>query len=1040
MNTLFFDNRRLLILTILIVLVAGLSALFTMPQEEDPKITNRFATIVTPFPGASATRVETLVTEKIENELREIAEIKEIESTSRTGISVVSVTLKDTIYEVAGPMSKVRDAIADAERNFPAGVPTPEFDDDRAYAFTMKVALTWEAASEPNLLILKRTADELQDLLRDVPGTEFTDIYGAPDEEVVVTIDTAVAESLGLGRDDVALAIAGADSKVSAGQLRGNRNEYVFEVRGELDTLTRLREVPVRQDASGAIVRVGDIGRIDRRLASPPDQLAMIDGKPAVVVATRMEENLRVGEWTETVRARLERFDAGLSAGLDLNIVFDQSAYANDRFAELIRNLLAGAGLVVGILFISLGWRSALIVTAAIPLTGLTSLFVLNVIGFPINQMSITGLIVALGLLVDAAIVMTDAIRRRLLEGLSPHDAVAVSVERLWLPLLSSTLTTVLAFSPISLLPGPAGEFVGAISASVITMLITSFLLALTVGAALSGIFLPPALKSVDVNKVPFWIGGLSVPWLGNAFRRVLTMSLHAPRLSILAAVMLPLIGFASAPTLPALFFPEADRNQFHIQVRLTPQSSIDETKRVVSDAYDLLMAQDGITSVQWYVGTSVPAFYYNLQADQDGVGSFAEAMVTTDTLEGLYDLINAVQQTLNQAFPDIQFVTRQLLQGPPVGAPIELRFFGEDLDVLQDLGEQARRILSEIPQVTHTTASIGGGEPKLWLNANEDEARQSGLTLVDIARSLDGQLEGTFGGSIVEGSEELPIRVRLTDESRADFDTLASLYVLAPGPGDGLVDFQAVPLGALGEIALEPAASTITRFQGERYNKVAGYVQAGTLPSTALNDFLARWEAADIDLPPGTRLSLGGESEARSEAITNLVSSFGLIIMLMITTIVLTFNSFRLSAVVFAVAALSSGLGILCLAIFDYPFGFQPIIALIGLMGVAINAAIIILSALRRDPDAVAGNVDAIRDTVMEASRHITSTTLTTFGGFLPLILSVGGFWPPFATAIAGGVLLSTIVSFFFVPQIFLLITRSRPVSLPNTAKPAAA
>ncbi len=1037
MSTLFFDNGRLLILTILIILVAGLSAFFTMPQEEDPKITNRFATIVTAFPGASASRVESLVTEKIENELQEISEIDEIESTSRTGISVVSVTLKDEIYETAGPFSIIRDAIGDAEQNFPDGVPTPEFDDDRTYAFAVKVALTWEASSEPNLLILKRTAEELQDELRKVPGTEYTDIYGAPEEEVVVTVSSAVVESLGLTRQDIADAIAGADAKVSAGQFQGDTNEYVFEVRGELDTLSRLREVPVRQDMDGAIVRVGDVGRLDRRLIAPPDTLSMVDGKPAVVVTTRMIEKLRIGAWTDNVRAVVETFRQDLSGGIGMQIIFNQSAYADERFAGLIRNLLIGAGLVVLVLFVTLGWRSALIVTAAIPMTGLASLVILNFTGFSINQMSITGLIVALGLLVDAAIVMTDAIRRRLLEGLSAHDAVGASVKRLWLPLLSSTLTTVLAFSPISLLPGPAGEFVGAISAAVITMLTLSFLLALSVGAALSGIFLPPALKNVDPKRVPFWVGGISIPFIGNLFRKALGVSLRSPRISILAAVILPIIGFVSMPTLPTLFFPEADRNQFHIELRLPSQRSIEETKQTALAAYDLLMARGDIESIQWYVGNSVAPFYYNLQQTEDGAGNFAEAMVTTKELRGLYDLINDVQRQLNTTFPDVQFIARQLLQGPPVGAPVELRFFGEDLSTLQELGEQARLLLSEIPQVTHSFASVGGGEPKLWLNADEDEARQSGLSLVDIARTLDGQLVGTFGGTIIEGSEELPIRVRLDDEARAQFEELESLYILAPGEGSGLVDFQALPISALGDIVLEPDPSAITRFQTERFNRISAFVQAGTLPSTALNQFTALWtEGGYADaMPPGYRLEIGGEAEARSNAVSNLVASFGLIGMLMITTVVLTFNSFRLSAVVFAVAGLSSGLGILCLAVFDFPFGFQPIIGLIGLIGVAINAAIIILSSLRRKQEAVDGDIDAIRDTVMEASRHITSTTLTTFGGFLPLILSVGGFWPPFATVIAGGVLLSTIVSFFFVPQAFLLITRAKPVTMPRGA-----
>ncbi len=1033
MSTLFFDNGRLLILAVLIILVGGVSALLTMPQEEDPKITNRGATILTVFPGASAERVEKLVTEKIENELREITEIKTLRSTSRTGLSLVSVELEEEIYDTDGPFSIIRDALSDAEKEFPAGAASPIFDDDRGYAYTVMAALVWVAESPPNILILKRIAEELQDRLRDVPGTELVTVHGAPDEEVVVSINSAVTESLGLDKGQIAGLISNADSKISAGQFRGDTNEYILEVRGELDSLSRLREVPLREDETGAIVRVGDIARVERSLVSPPDDLAFVSGRPSVIVATRMETGLRVGDWAAQVRTTLEGFRQEVSGGVSLEVVFDQSEYADERFGTLINNLLIGAGLVVVVLFLTLGWVSAIIVALAIPLTGLASLTVLNMIGIPIHQMSITGLVVALGLLVDAAIVMTDAIRRRLLDGVSAREAVGASVRRLWLPLLSSTLTTVLGFAPITLLPGGAGEFVGPIATSVITALIVSFLLAVSLGAAMSGVLLPKVLGGygrTTGKKAPFWVGGMSIPGLGWTFERVLLGSLKAPRVSMIAACVLPVIGFIGVTTLPTQFFPQADRNQFHVEFRLSEQTAVAKTRGVVLRANEMLEQRRGVQSVSWFVANSAPSFYYNMQMNQDGSPNYAEAMVTADNLRGMKRLMNEIQGELSDAFPNTQIIVRELLQGPPTYAPVELRIFGNDFLTLQELGEQARQIFAQIPEISHTFASVSGGSPKLWLDADEDQARQAGLSLVDIARSLDAQLEGTRGGTIVEGTDELPIIVRLDDEERARFGEVESLTILSPGQAAGLVDFSGTPLRALGDLVLEPAPSTITRYQGARVNIISGYVLPGKLPSTAVSKFEAMWADQNIELPPGYRFEFGGDAEARSDAVGNLFGSVGLIVVLMISTIVLTFNSFRLSAIVFAVAGLAAGLGMLSLTIFGYPFGFQPIIALIGLIGVAINAAIIIISGLRKDPAAVAGDEEAVRDVVSETARHITSTTITTFGGFLPLILASGGFWPPFATAIAGGVLMSTLISFFFVPQAFLLVTRARPVN----------
>ncbi len=1042
MSTLFFDNVRLSILTVAILLVGGLAALFTMPQEEDPKITNRVAIILTAFPGASAERVEKLITEKLENELREIPEIDTIRSDSRTGLSSVTVTLKDAIYETSGPFSVIRDAVSDAAEDFPAGAATPVFNDDRGYAYTVMSALVWEAKSAPNRLILKRIAEELQDKLRDVPGTEFVAIHGAPSEEVIVAVDSAVLQSLGLDQNDVAAAISGADSKVAAGRFRGESNEYVLEVRGELDSLSRLRTIPLLEDDTGAIVRVGDVAEVRRSLVSPADDLAIVDGAPSVIVATRMETGLRVGDWSASVADALSEFEQGLSGGVRIETIFDQSEYAGKRFGSLISNLLVGAALVVVVLFVTLGWRSALIVTAAIPLTGLASLIVLQMIGIPIHQMSITGLVVALGLLVDAAIVMTDAIRRRLLEGLTAREAVSASVRRLWTPLLSSTLTTVLAFSPIALLPGAAGEFVGPISISVITALIVSFLLAISLGAALSGLFLPRALKSWigrDDRSAPFWVSGITLPPVSWAFNKVLKASLRAPLISMFAATVPAVIGFIGVTTLPTLFFPEADRNQFHIELRLSPQASIQQTELAVAKADALLTSRSDILTADWFVGASAPSFYYNMQMNQDGNANYAEAMVTARSLRGLYDTINDVQDALSHELPDVQVLSRQLLQGPPVFAPIELRIYGEDFGELQRIGEDVRRVFSKVPHVTHSYASVSGGRPKLWLDADEDAARQAGLSLVDIARSLDGQLEGAFGGTVIEGAEELPVRVRLSDEERAKFAELQSLNILNRGRTAGLVDFSGAPISALGDLNLEPSPFSVSHYNGARVNVISVYVEAGALASVALTEFQKLWAEEGYDAPPGYRIEVGGDEEARSTAVGNLMSSFGLIIMLMITTVVLTFNSFRLSAIVFMVAVQAIGLGMLALTIADYAFGFQPIIALIGLVGVAINAAIIILSGLRADERAMAGDVDAVQDVVGETARHISSTTITTFGGFLPLLLSEGGFWPPFATVIAGGVLMSTIVSFFFVPQAFLVVRRFKKKAPDSSALAAA-
>lgn len=1023
MKSLLYDNPRALALALLLIFVSGMAGLFTIPQEEDPKIINRFATVLTPFPGASAERVERLVTQRIEDALRELPEIKIVRSTSRTGLSSVAIELEDAVIDNDTVFSKARDQIADVVPNLPSEALDPQFIDDRGYAFTVLTAIIWDSQGRADPLILKRVAEELQSQLRDVSGTEFVDISGVVDEEVAVTLRGDLAQSLGLSEAQMAGIIARADSKGSAGQLFSARSEVPIEVRGELDSLDRIREIPLRASPTGGQVRVGDVAEVRRQLTQPEIESAFVDGQRAVIVGTRMETGLRVSDWAATVRDEIALFKADLSSGLRAEIIFDQSEYADERFGSLAINLLIGIGLVASILFFTLGFRQALLVTLAIPLTALTTLAIMNGVGVKLHQMSVTGMIVALGLLVDAAIVMCDAIGRRLREGLTARDAVRSSVSKLWLPLLSSTATTVLAFLPITLLIGGAGEFVGPIADSVIIALCSSLVIALTIMPALAGRFLRDRPRDDgDVGR-----GGLTVPVLNPAFQGLLGLSLKAPRISMLCALVLPVLAFIGVTTLPSQFFPAADRNQFHIQMRLGPEATLAATQEAVDVAEAVLRSDARIVETAWFVGNSAPAFYYNLKMDQDGARRFAEVMVTAAELDGLGDLQNDMQATLQTALPGIQILTRTIVQGPPTEAPIELRITGRDLSVLQELGQQARLIMSEIPIVIGTTASVAGGQPKFWVDADEEEASRAGLTLGSLSEALQAKFQGAQGGSVIEGDAEIPVIVRLTDDARASVEELGSIAVTNPNASSAQV--SATPLSSLGDLVLEPSPATITRYQGERVNTILGYVEAGALPSTAVNAFKAAAADGRWEMPYGYSYEFGGDDQARADAISNLLSSVGVIVTLTVAVLVLTFGSFRLGAVVLAVTIMSMGLGMLVLTIFGFPFGFQPVIALIGLAGVAINAAIIIMSNLKSIPDAVSGSAEAVKAGTLESSRHIISTTLTTFAGFLPLILSEGDFWPAFASAIAGGVVLSTLVSFFFVPQAFLVLTRSRPV-----------
>ncbi len=1026
MANLFYRNTRLTVLVVGLILVAGAASLKSLARQEDPTLARRFGVITTFYPGASALRVESLVSEKIEQELQALHEIEAITSTSRTGVSVIRVELGDAYDEssVDEVWSKVRDKIGDAAPSLPPGAMTPSFEDRTSTAITLAASLVWEGEGAAPIGLLTRLAEELENRLRNVPGTRDTELFGAADEEVRISVDPLVLSAASLTARDVSVAIARADAKMPAGQLRNASNELLLEVGGELDSLARIREIPVRREADGRFLRVGDIARVEKVVQEPPATIALPGGRRGIVVAATMQTPNRVDIWAERARVISDEFRAEVPSGVGYEIIFDQSTYTGERLGTLLSNLLLGGAIVVGVLFFMMGWRSAIIVASALPLTVSAVLAQLNWLGVPLHQTSITGLIIALGLLIDNAIVVVDEFRLKRRAGHSPELAVTATVRKLFIPLAASTLTTVLAFLPIVLMPGPAGEFVGPISIGVGLSVVTSFALSMSVIAAFAGTFLRAPESDSDAV---WWSAGYGNARLLALYRRSLHVCLERPWIGVAVSVVLPVLGFGLGQTLSEQFFPANDRNQFQIQLVLPSQTSIYETQTNALRARELVHAHPEVVESHWFLGEAAPRVYYNMFNNEDGNAGYAGAYVTTSSPDATESLLPRLQTELTEAFPNARVMALPFEQGPPFDAPVEARITGPDLELLRELGEEVRGVLSRADGVTFTVAGLAGGVPKLLIEADEDQAGLVGIQLGDIADQLNARLEGAVGGSVLEADQELPVRVRVSGADRESMSRIGSGRLLAPGrPNDTHPeDIPGVPLSALADVRLVPELGGITRRDGRRINTVQGFLVPYQLIADSLADFRARLDAAHFELPPGYHIEFGGESEQRSEAISNLAAFALPLFVVMAGSIVLTFNSFRLAAVIFVVAFLSIGLALLGVWMFGHPMGFLAIIGTMGLVGLSINDAIVVLTALREDDRAAAADVEETAAVVIDATRHILSTTFTTIGGFLPLIVFGGRFWPPMATAIAGGVGGASILALYLVPSVYIAIQR---------------
>ena len=734
---LFFRRGHLLVLSILILVVAGMSAINNLPRLEDPRIDTRNVLVITPYPGASAERVEALVSDVIEDELRQLYEIKEMRSTSRAGISVVSIELQAWVDKTTNEQifSKIRDSLADASQKFPNGAGEPELDEKRgATAFTLLMAVKSPQGTQAPMSILSRMSDELADQLRNVPGTELVRIYGELEEEITVNIDPQQLSSSGLTVAQASQLVAAADPKLPAGVLRSTEQNIRVQVSEELDSLDVIRNIPLNVTTEANFMRLGDIAQISRGARQPANDIALIDGEQVVFVAARMQTSVRVDRWTASAMQVVDSFNHQFGGTVQADVVFEQNTYTQNRLSDLTQNLLLGCLVVMAVVLVFMGIRSAWIVGLSLPLSAGFAIFSLSFYDEQIHQMSIFGIIIAIGLLIDNAIVITDEIRANLLDDRNTRlDALNKSIRHLFTPLLASTLTTILGFMPVFLLPGNIGDFISSIAISVVMALIGSLAISLTIIAALAARYLP---RPKHQEQSHWYKKGIDFPILSDWYKTFLLKALSKPLPVLALCIGLPVAGFVLSGQLGNVFFPSADRDQFELYVWLPDGTSINKTRETVEQIDADLRQRDEVKQVSWLIGGSTPSVYYNQVMTRDNTPHFAHAVITADSVDVAARLIGEMQGDLDNAFPAAKVVVRAFGQGPPISAPIGVEIYGPDLDVLNNLGHKVRLAMSQLPGLSQSIATITMGEPELVLDVDRNvsfsgqfEFEQCGVT-----------------------------------------------------------------------------------------------------------------------------------------------------------------------------------------------------------------------------------------------------------------------------------------------------------------------
>jgi multidrug efflux pump subunit AcrB len=796
------------------------------------------------------------------------------------------------------------------------------------------------------------------------------------------------------------------------GDLHVGTRRVELRPEAELGSLEELRETPIVLP-SGAAVPLRRIAEVRRTPEEPRRELARVDGEAAVVLGVVPRFRIEAVSFGREVRSLLDAFDAERD-DVELTLIAFQPDKVEGRLGELGFSLLLGIGIVAGVLLLTMGPRLGLVVSSVVPLVTFASVAIYAVGGGVLHQMAVAALVISLGLLVDNAIVMAEAIQRRLDEGEPRGEAIGSTVRELAVPLASSTGTTLASFVPMLLAPGTTGDFTRAIPVVVMLTLCASLVYALVVTPVLSGLILRPSRGGSEgtVERLARTIGRFSV---------------RRPLLTLLAVTLAVGASASFAPAVKKNFFPSSDREQLVVSVELPEGTHLDATDDVARRLEAALRARPEVRQLAAFVGRTTPSFYYNLPR-QPQAPHLAQLVVTTGGAAEVGPVMDFVRAYAARTLPEAVVVANRLEQGPPIPAPVQVRLLGDDLSALHLASEEVRRALRAVEGTRDIRTDHGPGAPLLAYRIDDAAAARRGMARGQVALAMLGRTRGLPVGTYRAEDDPLPIRLRAP---LADDQTPEGLEGAELVAEDG----RRASVGALTTRSLRYAPAVIHHFDRARTVSVLSDVEEGETYQAIVAELTPMLDA--IEWPDGVRWEFGGAIESSAEANANLGANGPLGALLLVSILLAQFNSLRRVGIVLFTAPLAV-MGIWPgLLLFDLPFGFVALLGAIALIGIVVNGAIVLIDLADLQRAAGATVAEALEVAVTRRTRPILLTTITTIAGLMPLLFSASTLWPPLAAAMISGLSVATVLTLFAVPALYRLLFRDpeTPAAAPEGA-----
>jgi len=990
---------------ILAIGAAGLNAYLKMGRAEDPTFTVKTMVVSAAWPGATSGELERQVAEPIEKKLQELPDFDYTKTFTRPGLAVIQLQLKDTVStrDASDIWYQARKKVGDIRHLLPEGVRGPFFDDEFGDVYSAVYAITGDGYTAADL---KKVAEAARLRLLKVPGVDKVVLVGDRPEKVFVEFSHKKLATLGIPPAAIFESLQKQNGVNPSGSVDTATDRIYLRVDGAFDAAERAREVPV--SAGGRVFRLGDIADVKRGYEDPATYTMRHNGQPAVGVAVYMAKGHNVVKLGEVLAAELAVIRHESPVGVEVSAVNDQPEVVKESVSEFLHSFAEALIIVLVASFLSLGFRSGVVVAFSVPLVLAVCFVVMNAAGMNFDRITLGALIIALGLLVDDAIITVEMMVVKMEDGWDRVRAATFAWTSTAGPMLTGTLLTAAGFLPVGFAKSTAGEYAGNIFWVVGLALVVSWVVAV--------LFTP----YLGVKLLPNSAGHHHDAYNGRfhrILRSVITAAVSHPRKVIAATVLMFVAAAGLFTRVPQQFFPTSARSEVMVDLRLPAGASFRATETEVAKLEAILKADPDVKHFTAYTGAGSPRFFLSLNPDLASP-NYAKFILQTGDTEARERLRARLMKVFadDTQFPNVRGRVTRLEFGPPVGFPVQFRVIGPDAKQVRRIAYRVRDTIRQHPDTRDVQLDWDEPSKAVRLQLDQDRARSLGFTPLDVSNTLQTLLSGVPVSQYREGTELIDVVARAIPDERLKLDHLSDLTLPSPtGP--------TVPLSQLATTVFELEEPVLWRRSREPVLTVQSDIRDGLQPPDVTAKLLPLLEPIKHSLPPGYRIDTGGAVEESAKANEALFAVFPVMILVMWTLLLIQTQSFKKAGLVFGIAPLGFIGASVFLLVFHAPFGFVALLGVISLAGMDMRNSLILIDQIDRDVESGMSVWQAVIESAVRRSRPVILTAATAILAMIPLTRSI--FWGPMAIAIMGGLAVATFLTLLNLPAIYVLLFR---------------